>query len=161
MHPKGHHVTGAATGAIVAGIARLGHPDFNAVHLGALVLAGWFGGVAPDRLEFLLTRRHRWCPHRTFTHWGILWILLFGFALIQVFWPHALHLGFPAILSWLILGFSSGGLVHLLMDWPNPTGVPWWLPFRRHSLNLWNSGRMDILLSLVFIGAAYLVWRFF
>lgn len=160
MHPRGHHLTGAATGAIIAGIARFAHPGFDAVHLGALVLAGWFGGVAPDRLEFFLIRRHRWCPHRTITHWGIPWFALLGLAIYFV-WVNAANPGAGGVLSWLLLGFFAGGIVHLLLDWPNPTGIPWWLPFRRQSLGWWRSGGPgDILISIGFLLAAYTVWSF-
>jgi hypothetical protein len=34
--------------------------------------------------------------------------------------------------------------MHLLADWPNPLGVPW--IWRRHSLNLWNSGHCDLII---------------
>ena len=42
-----------------------------------------------------------------------------------------------------LFGFACGGLMHLLADWPNPLGVPW--IWRRHSLNLWKSGRCDLI----------------
>jgi hypothetical protein len=46
-------------------------------------------------------------------------------------------------------GFACGGLMHLFADWPNPLGVPWIAA--RHSLNLWTSGRCDLLV----VGAAW------
>ena len=44
----------------------------------------------------------------------------------------------------MIFGFAMGGLVHLLADWPNPLGVPWF--YRRHSLGLWKSGAKDLFI---------------
>ena len=49
----------------------------------------------------------------------------------------------PHPLAAPLFGFACGGLMHLLADWPNPLGVPW--IWRRHSLNLWKSGRCDLI----------------
>jgi membrane-bound metal-dependent hydrolase YbcI (DUF457 family) len=52
----------------------------------------------------------------------------------------------------ILFGFAAGGVTHLLADAPNPLGVPWLFPTRRISLNLWRSGRCD----LIVVGSAWL-----
>ena len=50
-------------------------------------------------------------------------------------------------------GFASGGVMHLLADWPNPMGVPW--IFRRHSLSMWRSGNLEpVVIVLSWWGCA-------
>lgn len=99
----------------------------------AAVMAGFWGGTAPDWLELIPWRKNkRWCAHRTVTHWVPAWAGLFyaaGWGLQTWWWCAPL------------LGFAAGGLVHLLIDWPNPLGIP--IVWPRHSLNLWKSGRAD------------------
>jgi membrane-bound metal-dependent hydrolase YbcI (DUF457 family) len=103
-------------------------------------LAGVAGGTAPDWLEVAWwTRRRRlWITHRTLTHWGIAFIGLLIYA-YSALGKNALAA--PAF------GFASGGVMHLLADWPNPLGVPW--IYRRHSLNWWKSGRCDFIVIAV------------
>jgi len=62
------------------------------------------------------------------------------------------------LLSFL-LGFSFGGLLHLLTDLPNPMGIPIIAPNVRFSLKLWKSGRYEpaitfffLLLVLIYVG---------
>ena len=40
-------------------------------------------------------------------------------------------------------GFGIGGLLHLLVDLPNPMGIPILTPTRRFSLKLWKSGKFE------------------
>lgn len=57
----------------------------------------------------------------------------------------------------LLFGFAAGGVMHLLADFPNPLGVPWLLPTRRHSLKWWNSGRYDLIVVFAaWFAAVYL-----
>lgn len=45
--------------------------------------------------------------------------------------------------------------MHLLIDSPNPMGVPW--VYRRRSLNLWASGERDyVVIALAWIAALLL-----
>ncbi|MFT5645193.1 MAG: membrane-bound metal-dependent hydrolase YbcI (DUF457 family) [Janthinobacterium sp.] len=112
------------------------------------MIAGIFGGTAPDWLEvaWWSPRRRLWITHRTWTHWGVAWIALLAYsylALGQI--PYA-----P-----LLFGFAAGGLMHLLADWPNPLGVPWIIG--RHSLKLWKSGRCDFFVITAAWSAALIV----
>ena len=119
--------------------------DYHLLALATLV-AGYFGGTAPDSLEHNPFRKNRrWCTHRTITHWVPAWIFGVYWSLTQLghFWWAA-----P------LLGFCGAGLVHLLCDWPNPMGVP--LLWSRHSLNLWNSGRADsVVVALCWLSALW------
>lgn len=143
-----HHATGWAAGVIAAAIVtHMGADDHWHLRAAAAFIAGVLGGSAPDWLEVAWWARKRrlWITHRTFTHWGIRWVAL-------LVWSYK-HLGqLPGAAAF---GFACGALIHLLADWPNPLGVPW--IFRRHSLNLWNSGHCD----LIVVGAAWAAaWYF-
>jgi hypothetical protein len=152
---KAHHATGVAAGAMAASVVI--HADASGpyhVWAALALLAGISGGTAPDWLELAWwSRRKRlWIKHRTLTHWGIAWIA----ALIYFY----LRLG----LDWyapIAFGFACGGVMHLVADYPTPLGIPWILT--RHSLNLWNSGRCDLIVVILswlaaFFLADYLFW---
>lgn len=142
---KAHHATGWAAGVIAATlVAHAGAAGpYHAWSVVALI-AGIAGGTAPDWLEVAWWTRKRklWITHRTLTHWGVGWIALLAYSYLELrreWWAA------PAF------GFAAGGIMHLLADWPNPMGVPWIAG--RHSLNLWKSGRCD----LIVVTAAWLV----
>lgn len=59
----------------------------------------------------------------------------------------------PALPSELLLGFALSGLGHLVLDSPNPMGIPLLLPHKRISLNLWRSGEMEWLIHLASLAA--------
>ncbi|CAN0625930.1 inner membrane protein [Burkholderia multivorans] len=147
-----HHATGFAAGLIAAGIvAQAGAAGPWLVGSFAAFAAGVAGGTAPDWLEIAWWRRRRrlWITHRTLTHWGIGWLALLAVSYRALTDPA--HILWPAPL----FGFACGGLMHLLADWPNPLGVPW--IWRRHSLNLWKSGRCDLLVvAAAWAGALWL-----
>lgn len=148
MHRAGHHITGMISGAVVAGIAH-NHLGFPLYVASVAVPAGWYGGVFPDAIEKI--GKFYWIEHRTVTHWVPLWIgLLVGIFLVD--W-NALPWGDLCFIG--SLGFVVGGLTHLLFDWPNPTGIPILTPFHRHSLNLWNSGRLDVVIVTLWAAGAY------
>ncbi len=141
VHGPSHRLVGAAAGTLVlnahAGSALLQHP---LLLLGSLVLGAW-GGTAPDWLEVPYGTGRRLITHRTVTHWVPVWCGLLWCA-YQGAWAHpTLQLGLQA--------FLFGGLSHLLMDWPNPRGVPVFWPTKRHSLALWNSGQHDVKLVVL------------
>lgn len=141
---KAHHSTGIAAGVIAAIVvtkAGAGGP-YECWTVIAFLLA-CAGSTAPDWLEVAWwSRKHKlWIKHRTWTHWGLAWVgaLIYAyFQMGEMFWAPALF------------GFTAGGIMHLLADWPNPMGVPW--VYGRHSLKLWKSGRCDIIV----VGLAWL-----
>jgi membrane-bound metal-dependent hydrolase YbcI (DUF457 family) len=152
MTGRGHALVGLGVGLAAAGLAReLGY--FPVVSFVGAVA----GSTAPDWLElpskpsFFGHGGSRVIPHRTLTHWWPLWVL----ALIV-----AVHLSIPLAAAWL-LGFSLGGLSHILVDLPNPMGVPIWTPAAssRRSLKLWRSGQREFLIIAVFWLLGYQVFR--
>lgn len=146
---KAHHASGWAAGVIAAALvahAGAGGP-YQVWSILALVL-GISGGTAPDWLEVAWwSKRHRlWIAHRTWTHWGVAWLAM----LVYSYQALGHHLWAP-----LLFGFSAGGVMHLLADWPNPMGVPW--VYGRHSLHLWKSGQCDAIIVVVAWCAAIIV----
>ncbi|EGQ60368.1 hypothetical protein GGI1_00005, partial [Acidithiobacillus sp. GGI-221] len=138
----------------------------------AAVPFGWSGGSAPDWLEIahaeFLSPRQKWVrvsviPHRTITHWWPLWLVP---ALLVTVWPvhvPAVHLfasttlAIGGVLRMTLAGFSAGGVMHLLMDVPNPTGIPILTPMARSrwSLRWWKSGNaLEPLAGLAMAGVA-------
>jgi membrane-bound metal-dependent hydrolase YbcI (DUF457 family) len=144
-----HHSTGLAAGLIAAAFvdhAGAGGPCHIWSALAAMT--GTLGGTAPDWLEVAWWSRKRklWLAHRTWTHWGVGWFVLLIYSYVSLK---------TIVWSPLMFGFSAGGLMHLLADWPNPLGVPWIAG--RHSLNLWKSGRCDSIVVAFAWTAAILV----
>ena len=140
-----HHSTGVAAG-LIAGILVYHAGASGPFHMWSILaaLAGTAGGTAPDWLEvaWWSKKRKLWIAHRTWTHWGIGWIALLAYS-------YSLLNTEP--LAALAFGFAAGGIMHLLADWPNPMGVPWII--KRRSLNLWKSGRCD----LIVVATAWLI----
>ena len=150
MTRSGHHFTSLGAAAIAFSVAHRhhGHP-----WLAAMLAVP--GATAPDWLELAWFRkgvRHSLIPHRTWTHWLLPWGWLYGYAFLSLDlqpWASA------------ALGFAVGGLLHLLMDLPNPSGIRFLHPFRqRITLNWWRGDQMVtplVLLSWA-AGAAALQW---
>lgn len=146
-----HKSTGWAAGVIAAAlVAHSGVPEPRAFWCALAFLMAFSGGTAPDWLELAWWSpgkgRQSWIAHRTWTHWGVLWIAA---ALLSYFNLRA----YPGLA--LVFGFTTGGIMHLLADWPNPMGIPWLLPNQRVSLRLWKSGNCDfIVVSTAWLAAA-------
>jgi membrane-bound metal-dependent hydrolase YbcI (DUF457 family) len=87
-------------------------------HTGGRVKRGWFG---PRYTE---GTRHSLIPHRTITHWLVLWCAVLGWVLWKT-------LDEPTRLNLFALGFVMSGWVHVLMDSRTPIGVPLIHPWRR------------------------------
>ncbi|MDD5280458.1 metal-dependent hydrolase [Acidithiobacillus sp.] len=158
MGPTGHRLTGIAAGCLAA--AAL-YPLLNDMSLAAIP-AGYVGGTAPDWLEVahaeFSSQQQRWVrqsliPHRTITHWWPLWLALL---ILVIAWPvpawiiapglfnnHSLFtLNLAPLLRAVVAGFTAGGIMHLFMDVPNPSGIPILTPMAhsRWSLYWWKSG---------------------
>lgn len=154
MFRVGHHATGAISGIGAATYLGLFQPD-TALPAALCVLAGWHGGVFPDAVEHI--RGRYWIAHRTITHWVPLWLALMAWLVMH---PYSATLPHPILLYPALLGFACGGITHLLFDWPNPTGIPWLHPWKRHSLKLWKSGQADLALVMLWaamIGTATMI----
>jgi membrane-bound metal-dependent hydrolase YbcI (DUF457 family) len=126
-------------------------------------LAFIFGSTAPDWLELRSPKGGTFIKHRTWTHWLLPWMFLFSFSISQ----SGLHIDFTSqseyfdyikdyinidlnqYASSILLGFSLGGILHLLVDLPNPMGIPILTPFHRFSLKLWKSGKFEPAICFV------------
>jgi membrane-bound metal-dependent hydrolase YbcI (DUF457 family) len=158
MGPIGHKLTGIAAGCLAA--AAL----FLLIHDRSLVAipAGYVGGTAPDWLEIahaeFSSQQQRWVrrsiiPHRTITHWWPLWLILLAGVIA---WPvpawiislglfngeNLFTVNLAPLLRAVLAGFAAGGVMHLIMDVPNPSGIPILTPmaYSRWSLHWWRSG---------------------
>ena len=158
MGRTGHRLTGIAAGCLVAcafwrsdGVLSL-----------AAIPAGTFGGTAPDWLEIAHAeysqKYQRWMrqsviPHRTITHWWPLWVLAASL-------PFLIRM--PVLLNMATMGFVAGAWMHLLMDLPNPTGIPMATPRARSRFGFgwWKSGNaLEPLAGVVMvIGAGLLLF---
>lgn len=137
MGRTGHRLTGLAAGIAVA---ALFWPQAETSGLAA-ILGGHWGGTAPDWMEIAHTEKRdgRWqrvsvIPHRTWTHWWLLWAIL---TIVLVFFPIGDRLSLADMFA---IGFLAGAWTHLVMDATNPMGIPLLTPYRRWGLGLWRSG---------------------
>ena len=112
------------------------------------------GAKAPDYLECRFRSGRRIIPHRTVTHYVPLWVVLLAFSLGGTgLGPAQGVFTLGPVPSEILAGYAIGGLVHLLLDIPNPMGIPILLPHKRISLNLWRSGQAEWLLHLAAVPA--------
>lgn len=116
------------------------------------------GVTAPDWLEIRKSGGGTVIKHRTITHWLPLWIALFAATWFSVelgVTSAAIGLGISETVLWYIrsvlIGFSLGGLLHLLTDIPNPMGIPILTPTRRFSFKLWKSGKYEVAITFVLL----------
>ncbi|OCX68474.1 hypothetical protein A6M27_17080 [Acidithiobacillus thiooxidans] len=148
MTKTGHQLTGL--GAALAAVGLIGglYPGQNLI---MIALLAFFGSSAPDWLEIPQgwqgRKRLSVIPHRTWTHWWPVWLgsTLFGLGILTAT-PHP-----------FVLAFTLGAWLHLLMDIPNPMGLPLWHPERRVSLRLWKSSEHVMPLALGSWGLGFLV----
>ena len=141
MTRSGHRATAYGAAAIAYALAHhLGQGAVTAILAALLAIPG---ATAPDWLEipwFGIEGRRSLIPHRTLTHWIVPWCLALTWALTT---------SEPTRASTVFMGFVVGGLTHLVMDVPNPTGIPILLPWRRMSLNLWTGDEMVLPMVLL------------
>lgn len=130
MTKTGHQLTGVGAGLAAIGWIGWAFPGSNLLWLAVLA---FFGSSAPDWLELPLgwqgRQRLSVIPHRTWTHWWPVWGLVTCYG-AGLFTSHPC----PSILA-----FVTGGWLHLILDLPNPMGLPLWTPWRRVSLRWWTS----------------------
>lgn len=87
-------------------------------HTGGRRKKGWFSIGYEDGI------RHSLIPHRTITHWFMLWCLVLGVSILVVTRDRT-----PMPL--FFLGLVGSGLLHVFMDSKTAMGVPILHPWRR------------------------------
>ena len=151
MTKTGHLLTGLALMTAMTGFREA-----------ALLVGILLGCTAPDYLEMSYRDIHnRWdygrlIPHRTLTHWVLPWV---GLLLAGIFLPMEYllpEIGIANVITthirWGIVGFASGGVLHLFCDWMTPMGIPFLRPFgKRHSLRWYRTGGLGELLAVACI----------
>ncbi|MFC6276062.1 metal-dependent hydrolase [Psittacicella hinzii] len=119
MRAKTHKSIGFSLGIVAAVASYYFYPDMKLLNSLFAFIAFYFGSVAPDRLEL-------WglIPHRTFTHWFLLWLVFFGVCVYQAFVLHKQ--------GWVIgTAFTAGALYHILWDLTNKRPLPFLVLFPR------------------------------
>ena len=162
MTGKGHFSTGLAFSVS----AFLFSKDVGAISWLSSIFC-IFGVNAPDYLE-IRKKEKTVIPHRTITHWIPLWICLFLYSLFSInstyfdFFSYIHFEKLDTVVASALLGFSIGGLLHLLFDLPNPMGVPLLTPWHRVSLNLWKSGNREhlIIISVILFSLFYFIFHY-
>lgn len=107
------------------------------------------GANAPDTLEISSYDKNTGfrksvIRHRTYTHWFLGWVLLFiGSIAGYTYYSHYMV---------FLMGFALGGILHLITDLPNMSGIPIWHPKRRRKcLKWWKSGEHEGKISFVLL----------
>ncbi len=62
----------------------------------------------------------------------------------------------PLPLIFILFGFFSGGILHLLGDIPNKKKIPMFTPFDGIALNMWESGKHEELTCVLLLGLTLL-----
>lgn len=135
MTKTAHYLTGLALSLATAQFVSLHAPPSSAGQGLAADAGALAGSTAPDWLEIARWdrrgRRHSVIPHRTLTHWPLLWLGAAWYA-----WAHL-----AGSVRVLALAFTAGALLHLACDMLTPMGIPLLLPGEeRISLRLFRSG---------------------
>lgn len=151
MTGKGHTFVGLVTSIAVYKFSKdLGLTGYIAAILSII------GSTAPDWME-IRVKSGEGCrtliKHRTITHWLPIWIGLFIFSYFYITKEYNFNFYINEYIIEALLGFSIGGLLHLLTDLPNPQGIPILTPFssNRFSLKLWKSGKYELLITNFFL----------
>ncbi|MGR5347573.1 metal-dependent hydrolase [Vibrio mediterranei] len=167
MTGVGHLYTGFALALYPASIVQEHGWLAMCLAAGATVL----GSTAPDWLEIPITIKdkdtkkrigtRRLIKHRTWTHVLLWWIAAFWVCaslvrgdtlpyLDSFDWTH------KDLLFSTLVGFTAGGVLHLLCDLPNKQSIPLFTPWDRFALNFWNSNRFEKPVALVVLGLS--IW---
>lgn len=129
MGKTGHHITSLALAAATTTVLWSNAPGV-AIPAAAGIVAG---ASAPDwtEMSWWFFGRRSLLPHRTLTHWPVVWIAL------------ALYFAWvgPGIVQSFGFGIVGGSSLHLLMDFGTPMGIPLLQPFgKRYSVRVYGTG---------------------
>ncbi len=168
MTGRGHTMTGLALAIYPASLVFEQGLIFSFLAAFGCVL----GSTAPDWLEIPMPLKNddgnrigtkRLIRHRTWTHVFSWWLLLAWLTTslavgdtLPVF--DKVSFEYRYYIYSALMGFSIGGLLHLICDMPNKQKIPIFLPIDGFSLNWWKSGRREwIGAVLVQLASVYLV----
>ena len=140
---------------ILAGYKAI-HAHGGELSMFFFMLGGIVGARSPDWLEVARWKtrgwlwwkqafRESWIPHRTITHWMLAWVVAVAVSTLSF-----ISTGTPG--TALFLGFTASGLLHVFADWLTPMGVPFLLPWKRHSLKLIHGLRGEIVFIVGLFG---------
>jgi membrane-bound metal-dependent hydrolase YbcI (DUF457 family) len=87
-------------------------------HEGGGRKSGWFSFYYEEGI------RHSLIPHRTITHWFVLWCVLLAWMTLRL-------MGDPNMLDFLAFGLVSSAWLHIYMDSRTPMGIPILHPWKR------------------------------
>lgn len=170
MSKTGHHFANLCVAAALVAA----QPSAQNIITGAAAFAA---SSAPDSFEgvyywgrsfFFFGRNQRLSlvPHRTITHWPLLWLALLVLSTLAL--RHGASQIGPTWFFAIVRGVSLGALVHLFLDAFSPMGIPVFNPFgtRRRIAALYTTGSVRELLLLAPIallcgGFTYLRWEMF
>ncbi|MFI3255905.1 MAG: metal-dependent hydrolase [Psittacicella sp.] len=164
MTGSGHLKTGIAfSTAVILNIWLLTNNSFFAISAAVTCI---LGAKAPDYLELRKKGGGTIIPHRTITHWVLMWVLVFLSFDISIrsfsFWGGFNYSILIQYLCCLGYGYAFGGIVHLLGDFPNKQGIPFLLPkSTKFALYLWNSGKHEsaIISVSILVSALYILLK--
>lgn len=152
MTKTGHNMTGAILGfgffSFASTVLQL--PYFESF---ASAYLCYIGSNAPDTLEISSYDkktgfRKSIIPHRTYTHWLFGWVILLTSSILGYYY-------YSPYMA-LLMGFSLGGMLHVLTDLPNMSGVPIWHPRKkRKCLKLWKSGEHEGKICFILLMAVF------
>lgn len=113
---------GPAIGYLVGAILSSSLPDQMEIkwHTGGGEKFSFWGKKYKDGV------RHSLIPHRTITHWLLLWLALACFATSE-------FIQNQDVVSAGFCGAALSSLLHVVMDSRTKDGVPWFHPYKRTS----------------------------
>jgi inner membrane protein len=164
MTGSGHRITG-----IILSIAsfKFGYDITSDFFISGVVAIGTIlGGNAPDYLEIRtkvysggkVVGTKTLIPHRTLTHWVLMWVVFFYFCLLSFTQDSSIYFydyfsewvsyvntnrDVSKFISGFFLGYAIGGLLHLIVDLPNYQKIPIFTPFDKFAFFFWRSGQME------------------
>lgn len=165
MTGAGHTLSGLVGSVPLAVIV------FNAtgsvVGAAAAITCAIMGSTAPDWLEipYKSTKikengiekkvTKRLLKHRGVTHIVSIWVLIFLWAFLYIKDGENPIFDFelPMLIVSMVYGFAGGGIMHLIGDLPNKQKIPVFSTFDGISLNIWESGKYELLTTFIILSA--------
>jgi len=171
---KGHKIVG-----LIVAIGTFKYSlnlDYNYYVSFIAAVFTFFGSTAPDDLEIrrkvydggVCVGTRTVIPHRTITHWVLAWVLFFIFSNSFFTLGNSGVIGESYLLDTIdltydylgvyyeyifagLVGYSIGGILHLIVDIPNKKPIPIFTLKDKLALHLWKSGKYENLIIAFFV----------